>query len=407
MFKILLNTTDISNYVLDFGETPISLTTYDNIIEVPSGSMTVLDQDITYAVGDVIQIQSGAITPVTFARFVIKNIETDIGTTRKILTIEDAISLMADHKVMDLTNTDFYNAILASPSEDYVGAVCQRFYNSYDHAPYRRNFVTLTHVLKVCLMKAGVIPLLANIDVSAYYGNLPSGFLYYYDGNSYDLYYDHLAFHPGQLQLIGRTNQDDYAYNSATLLQIFLFIMQVFNAEYIYSGNTIIIRPRVGLSFISDDHVYGLKSTDYVNAFDFYQSTLMYWNTNGVGGFDVYEPSEDIYGTENNQTAYSPSAPPSSIKPKLRVNSMLKHAIVHRRGYIDPYFYIEEMDYVSPSYHFIDHYTDILLSRFPALPNTCDTLTTDFTPSLSKDATNRILLEHTVNFNYKRSTITY
>jgi len=384
---VYLNGESINSEVVRGLEIPLIETTYDNQITLPTTRMTVIQKG-EYAVGDQITI---ADEDGVFTRFEVREIEVDYRNRVKILDLVDPVYRMRNLLVKDFTGTDLQDAEIDYPSEDFDGVTPIR-YRVFGTLPYR-SFVTLTHVLKMCVIKAGIITDPAKIDCSDLYGEKVSGF-YWYDNNSqtgHQVYLELLAFNWHQMKMIGRVDSSDKPYNSMTLDELFRRVMQVLNAEYLWKDDMMIIQRRKTGTAVAVNDVYNYAVRSYRKEFDYTKATVFYVNTVGeLDGFGWYVSNYPI-GDERKITSeeYYPEAPPEDEKLDERAYALAKHFVGLRRKVSGGVYSGEELDFnagglADPGeYSWARQYARVMAERHPDTDDAeVETVETVFNPTL-------------------------
>lgn len=402
LYSMHLGASDISHYVVGIGEVVLFDATYDGQITLPALDVTVINNAQTYAVDDAITLEQGGYI---IYRYVIESIDVDIEAGTKTLHLVDAMKLLERHYLVDLAGTDYSNAVIAYPSEDFDGVDNIRYYTAAASTPYRRRFVTLTHWLKMCAVKVfSMDP--ADIDMSAIYGELESGF--YWWNNSTDeavpVLYEELVFHPAQLKYIGKDKTTDPIYEGGTWLDAFLLALWVLNAEYRYHKDGMVFWIRdTGSGALPDNAKYQVKVDGFGNRFDALKIGVVYVNTRDqVGGFTDYvdgviSTEEDI---ETESWSYPEITAPTT-RPKVKSVTLPRHAIVHRRA-VAEYPVMQELHYNAAElgtdeyqYYFAWQFAKLISERYPALGGVVDEVVTS--DANLYPATARIALKRAIN----------
>lgn len=372
------NTTDISDEVVGVSDIPLLQTNHENALEVPTCTVTVIDGSYAYEVGDDISILKDG---VVIWRAVIESIDRDIEGNTLTLNLIDAINKMRGFYAVQLTNADYQNAIVWA--EDYDGRPL-RFYAGSTSTPHRNQFLTLTHLLKTCLVKAGIVDP-EDCNLADFYGEKASGFLYYDGSDKADVYYEDMAYHPQQIKYAMLNTATDPLWQGATLLDLFLYSLQVLGGVYRYSGPTIILERRNnGITTPSDDDIFSVKVSGFTNKFDCVTCKVTYLETTNVSGFNSYVAGALLnadYLTDESNAYPDPAA--LTHKIVSRDINIMRHAIVHRRKDNGTMYGMEELHYnawASPApndYLFTYQYAKALYFRYPSVSETKTIVTSD------------------------------
>lgn len=393
-YSVLWNAVPISDEIVDVTDIVLLDTTYENAIVIPTASFTVINGDNEYTVGDEITLlaDDGVIW-----RSIIDSIDTDIENGTKTLNCLDAIVKLRDYFAIDLSSTD-YQAAQVIP-EDYSGRNF-RYSAGGSTTPHRTQFLTLTHLLKTALVKAGlVVPEFCNMNDM--YGSTPSGFIYYTGSANADVYLEELAYHPQQIKYAKLTEPTEPLWVGATLLDLFLFTLQVLNAVWRYDKEFIVIERRTtGSSTPSNDHIYAASVRGYVNAFDTITAKATYLKTMNEGGFNKYVSGAiNDSGYLTDESSSYPDVTSLTRKITTRTVELMRHAIVHRRKDLGSVYGMEELHYNAYNlpnaveYYFTYQYARALYGRYPDA-DVVETLRTD---DVLDTRTTRIPIKKTLN----------
>ncbi len=371
-YSVYWGTTDISNYVTDCPPIPLVSTTHDNTITLPSMSIQVVNNANAYAVGDHIYFKDGNNT---FAWFDIENISEDVAAHTKTLELVDALQALENLYVADLDNDDFYAACILTSEDFDLGGICKRYgWSESSEAPYRVHYVTLTHMIKTALVKAGLATAV-NIDASDLYGTVDSGFIRWDYDNDVDkvLYKEELCYQIDQIKYAKKHDGTEEFYDGATLLEMVLYSLQVLNAYIYYYGGKIYIKNRDTDADPADDDIYAYKADTWLNAFDFIRCNIYYCVTcsNLTGFANYHNGALGSYSVSDESWPYPTLS--GDAKPKERQYTLMDHAVVHYRKKIETHYYAYEMhleanELGSPAlldYLFAKQYAEILYNRFP------------------------------------------
>jgi len=385
---VYLNGEPINNEVVQSLDIPLIDTTYDNLVTLPTTRMTVIFCGKEYAVGDQVTItdEDGV-----FTRFEVREVEVDYRNRVKILDLADPVYRMRNLFVKDFTGTDLQDSEIDYPSEDFNGVTPIR-YNVFQTLPYR-SFVTMTHVIKMCVIKAGIITDPLKIDCSDLYGEKVSGF-WWYDNNGQtgrQVYLELLAFNWHQLKMVGRADSTDKPYHSMTLDELFRRVLQVLNAEYRWKDDTMIIQRRKTGMAVAVNDVYDYSMCSYRKEFDYTKATVYFVKTVGEeDGFGWYVSNYPI-GDERKITSeeYYPEAPPEDEKLDERAYALAKHFVGLRRKRNGGVYSGEELDFGAGGltdpweYSWARQYARVMAERHPD-PDAAmvETVETVFNPTL-------------------------
>ena len=371
-------TADISDDVVSVSDIPLLEINHENAISVPICSITVIYGSNTYEVGDDICILKDG---VVIWRAVIESIDQDIENNTLTLNLIDAISKMKAYFAVELASTDYSNAMVLA--EDYDGRNL-RYSAGGSSTPHRSQFLTLTHLLKTCLVKAGIVAK-EDCSLTDFYGAKESEYIYYNGSGDVAVYYEDVAYHPQQIKYAMLTTASDPLWQGATLLDLFLYTLQVLGGVYRYSGDTMIMERRhKGITTPSDNDIYSVRVDGFTNKFDCITCTATYLKTLNMGGFNSYVAGEllDSSYLTDERNAY-PDVTAVERKIISRDLSLMRHAIVHRRKDNGSVYGMEELHYnawAAPDpdkYLFTYQYARALYSRYPTVSTTETIVTRD------------------------------
>ncbi|HQQ67401.1 MAG TPA: hypothetical protein PLX77_01100, partial [Candidatus Cloacimonadota bacterium] len=207
------------------------------------------------------------------------------------------------------------------------------------------------------------------------YGAKPSEFIYYTGSANADVNLEELAYHPQQIKYAKLTLPTEPLWSGATLLDLFLFTLQVLNATWRYDKDYIVIERRsVGSSTPSNDSIYAASVRGYVNAFDTITAKATYLKTLNVGGFDNYVSGAINYSDYITDESNSyPDVTSLTRKVTTRSIELMRHAIVHRRKDLGSVYGMEELHYNTYAlpnaveYYFTYQYAKALYGRYPTV----------------------------------------
>lgn len=367
-FRAFWGTTEISDHVIECSTIPLVKRTHDGEFVLPGTSIDVIWGANDYQKGDVISFQ---LDNVRCASFVIDEVERDFDSQLITLTLVDQLKALEGYYVKDLTATDYGNAMTAA--QDYDESVNLRYYYSgASSTPHRVNFVTLTHMIKTCLVKAGLAPH-NKIDMTAFYGEIDSGFRYYSNSGTpgpRTVCFEELAFQANQVHWSGYNLSSDPAYNGTNLLQMVQYCLWILNAELRYVDTEIVISPRAEGAYSADDDVYSYDKRDWLNSFDIVAMGISYVQTLGVvAGFTPYTTGS--LGPMVTESYTEPDAPATDRKLSTKSYTLIRHAVVHRRDLNDDHYEIREFETMAwgetfqADYRYASQFCAIIQARFP------------------------------------------
>lgn len=407
-YSVYFGSTDISDYVDGIGSIPLVDVDYAGQITLPSTSITVIANSVAYAKDGVISIYRNSSR---FARFVIEEISENTEAGTKTLSLVDSLKLLERIYVKDLVEADYYNAMTAS--EDYDSSSRnKRFYHSLSSWPHKIKFVTLTHMVKTALVKAGIAAASA-IDCNALYGELESGFIYYHNTLEEDvaIFMEELCFHPDQVRFAKFTTNGQPDWEGANMLEIVLYCLLVMNAQLRYVGDSVVLSLRDSGSAPTADAQYGYQKNDYVNTFDVFKTTIYYELTVGTSapaGFGYY-----VIGSTGSapvtEAWTAPASPPANRKISEKTFSLMAHCVVHRREVYETHYALDEMHgdaYALPTvndYIFANQLVSILYNRYPTAGYVEQVVTDDNPSTLGA----RWLLKASLNIPEATMTLEY
>lgn len=406
-YSVYHGATDISDNVVGCDAIPLLEVTHDGQITLPTMSIEVIWDATAYAKDDVISFRIGA---TRFASFIIDEIVENYEGNTKTLNLVDQMMLLERYYVKDLTATDYGNAITGD--EDVDGAINLRYYFSGSTmAPHRVNFVTVTYMLKTALVKAGLATA-ANIDMKDYYGEIESGFTYWDSTleEAVPIFYEELAFHPNQVKWAKNSTSADAAWDGANLLEVALFCLYILNARVSYAGTGIKVTLRTIGTAPANDTRYAYSSRDWLNTFDLVKMTLDYLPTTGLSGFGTYVGGSFGSGsTWVNESWTAPATPATGKRLVEKSIGLMKHCVVHRRGFFTDHYEVRELEIEAIGETFVDDYMfanqfcNLVFGRYP----TSGTIETFSEPANVALLGARKLLKHKIDVVDQVSTMEY
>ncbi|HNX38834.1 MAG TPA: hypothetical protein PKI15_10790 [Candidatus Cloacimonadota bacterium] len=376
-FRAYWEGTEISDLVVGLENIPVVSRTHDGEFILPTTSIEVIWGANSYTKDEVVYF---TLDGIRFASFIIEEVTSHMEEGTQTLQLVDQMKLLEKLYMKDLTSIDYSNAITGA--EDVSGAINVRYYfSSVSSVPHRVNFVTVTYLLKACLVKAGLATA-ANIDMTALYGNIESGF-YYWDSSrtpqARAITLEQLCFHPHQIKWAGYELSTSAFYEGANLLQMAMICLWILNAEIRYVGTKIKVSPRLTGDAPDDDDVYSVERRSWLNSFDMVTVNAAFIQTCGtIGGFAPYFDGTLSAGISQ---AYSaPDVLPTDHKLSAKVYSLLKHVVVHRRDWNSDHYETREFETMAygetfeSDYHFANQLAKIVQARFPG-SGTVETIT--------------------------------
>lgn len=370
-YSVWKGATNISDHVVDCPPIPLVETTHDNQVTLPSMSISVIDNDVSYAKGDVIQFRKDG---TAFAWFMIDNIQENYEENTLTLELVDPLLRLSNYYAAEITASDYLAATVAG---DFVGSRCKRFaWWDDSQNPHRINFVTLSHYIKTAIVKAGIVAHGGMIDASGIYGTPYSGFLHWDPINDADkeILVEELCFHPAQIKYAKKLDGSEDRWEGATLLDVVLYALQVMNCRIKYSGTSVVICPRETGSKPSNALTFSYRNTTWLNSFDLVKVGITYGVTAGtVAGFDYYENGMPAGGSMSTENWKYPADGPEGVKPREKTYALMNHAAVHYRKEIEGIWYCYEMHLEAyelgpenqANYIFGKQYAKLLHDRYP------------------------------------------
>jgi len=370
-YSVFKGATDISDHVVDCPAIPLVETTHDNQVTLPSMSLSVIDNAVSYAIGDMIYFKKDG---TAFAWFIIEDIRDNYEENTQTLELVDPLFMLKDLYVAELTADDYEDATVAA---DFVGSYCKRFaWWDDSENPHRINFVTLSHFIKTAIVKAGIVAGGANIDASGIYGAVYSGFTWWDPVNDTDkeITVEELCFQPSQIKYAKMMDGSEDRWEGATLLDVVLYALQVMNCRIKYSGTSVVICTRETGSGPDDDDIYSYSSSSWLNSFDLVKVGITYGVTAGtLYGFDYYNAGTPAAGSMSTEAWTYPAVGPTGVKPREKNYALMNHAVVHYRKELEGVWYCYEMHLeayelgseAQAGYIFANQFAALLHCRFP------------------------------------------
>jgi hypothetical protein len=371
-YSVYKGATDISDHVVSCPPIPLVETTHDNQVTLPSMSLGVIWNAVSYTKGDYIYFKKDS---TAFAWFVIDSIQENYEENTLTLELVDPLYLLKDYYASELIAEEYLAAITAG---DYDGSFNKRFYWSDSSAnPHRINFVTLSHYIKTAIVKAGIVADGSKIDASAIYGAIYSGFVYWDPVNDTEkeITLEELCFQPSQIKYAKKLDGSEDRWEGATLLDVVLYALQVMNCRIKYSGTSVVICQRETGTGPDDDDLYSYQSSSWLNSFDLVKVGITYGVTAGaLYGFSYYEAGTPSAGSMSIETWKHPEAGPEGVKPREKSYALMNHSPVHYRKVLEDVGYCYEMHLeayelgseAQQDYIFAKQYAKMLHDRFPA-----------------------------------------